>query len=352
MTNEEIELAIKKIVDENPIRYTKILSNEKNVSLKRYIEKNTPLLADEKYSFRQKVEWIIRKRTEFPRCQNLKCNKILDDPCKFIGINQGYRSHCCQSCSTADEQTVKKHMHTCLQLYGEYHHNTEKDFKTRQERYGDSHYNNRRKAKDTCIKRYGVSSPAQNKSTIDKILEARRKTCLKKYGNENYLGSEAFKMKCNELYGANSPSQSRDIFLKQRQKYSYDNIKFDSRVEIAFYVWLRDNHIHFIFQPEKHFEYAFNGKVHWFFPDFEVEGCYIELKGDHFFKEDGTMCNPYDHSQDALYEAKRQCMLKNNVKIMKASECKKYIDYVNKKHGRDFLKNCKISSSKTNLESK
>ena len=68
MTNEEIELAIKKIVDENPIRYTKILSNEKNVSLKRYIEKNTPLLADEKYSFRQKVEWIIRKRTEFPRC--------------------------------------------------------------------------------------------------------------------------------------------------------------------------------------------------------------------------------------------------------------------------------------------
>ena len=86
MIDEEIELAIKKIVDENPIRYTKILSNEKNVSLKRYIEKNTPLLADEKYSyhifltpylsriilvfpyFRQKVEWIIRKRTEFPRC--------------------------------------------------------------------------------------------------------------------------------------------------------------------------------------------------------------------------------------------------------------------------------------------
>ena len=39
-------------------------------------------------------------------------------------------------------------------------------------------------------------------------------------------------------------------------------------------------------------------------PDFLVDGHYVEIKGDHFFKKDGTMQNPYDHRQDGLYEAK------------------------------------------------
>lgn len=49
------------------------------------------------------------------------------------------------------------------------------------------------------------------------------------------------------------------------------------------------------------------------------------------------MENPYDHTQDALYEAKRQCMLKNNVTILKQSKCKEYVDYVIDIYGKWIL---------------
>ena len=94
------------------------------------------------------------------------------------------------------------------------------------------------------------------------------------------------------------------------------------------------------------FKYIFNGKQHFYFPDFYVDGYYVELKGDHFFKEDGTMQNPYDHSQDLLYEAKHYCMLKNNVKIIRQSECKIYVDFVALKYGSNFCKKCKKSFAK------
>ena len=73
-------------------------------------------------------------------------------------------------------------------------------------------------------------------------------------------------------------------------------------------------------------------------PDFIVEGTIIEIKGDHFFKEDGTMQNPFDHSLDGLYEAKHQCMLKNDVKIIKVSEMKDILNYIYEKYGKNYLK--------------
>ena len=48
-------------------------------------------------------------------------------------------------------------------------------------------------------------------------------------------------------------------------------------------------------------------------PDFKVDNKYIELKGDQFLKSDGTWQCPFDHSLDAIYEAKHQCLIKNNV---------------------------------------
>lgn len=41
-----------------------------------------------------------------------------------------------------------------------------------------------------------------------------------------------------------------------------------------------------------------------------------ELKGGQFVNPDGTWKNPYDRSQDALYEAKRRCCLAHGVKIL------------------------------------
>ena len=79
-------------------------------------------------------------------------------------------------------------------------------------------------------------------------------------------------------------------------------------------------------------------------PDFIVEGTIIEIKGDHFFKEDGTMQNPFDHSLDGLYEAKHQCMIANNVKILKSNEYQKIECYIENIYGKNYLKQFKIAT--------
>jgi hypothetical protein len=81
------------------------------------------------------------------------------------------------------------------------------------------------------------------------------------------------------------------------------------------------------------------------------------VKGDHFFDKDGKMRCPYRNKvwtdeeyadKCALYEAKHQCMLANNVQILLGSDCQKYIDYVEQTYGKGYLKQFK----KTPKESK
>lgn len=159
--------------------------------------------------------------------------------------------------------------------------------KTREKKYGKGNLTNYKKTAETCLRLYGHRSvwgnPSIHKKCIDKTIE---------------------------LHGSPNPGN----------KYELDGFKFDSKPELAFYIWLRDNCIDFICKPSISFEYEHEGKTHRYFPDFIVEGQVVEVKGDHFFKDDGTMCNPFDHSQDALCEAKHQCMLKNNVHIARTDE--------------------------------
>ena len=76
-------------------------------------------------------------------------------------------------------------------------------------------------------------------------------------------------------------------------------------------------------------------------PDFLVENQLIEIKGRQFLNEDGTWRNPYNKNQNEICEAKHQCVLKNNVKILYFNNYKKYLDYINDKYGKDYLKKFK-----------
>jgi len=76
---------------------------------------------------------------------------------------------------------------------------------------------------------------------------------------------------------------------------------------------------------------------------------YFEIKGDHFFKN-GKMICPFKHHgwNDARYayecekyEAKHQCMLQNNVIILKSAEYLMFVEYVNSKIGSNFYKQLK-----------
>lgn len=173
-----------------------------------------------------------------------------------------------------------------------------------------------------------------NPFSLDYVKDKIKETKLKKYNNETYNNHDKFKHTCLEKYGVENPMKNHDIFKKTKKKYTFNDIEFDSAPELAYYIWLTDNNIDFEYQPNISFEYEYDGKTHNYYPDFKVNEEYIELKGLHFFKND-KMINPYDRTQDGLYEAKHQCMIKNNINVI--TDYNQYEDYVNKKYTKDFL---------------
>lgn len=174
------------------------------------------------------------------------------------------------------------------------------------------------KSRNTCREKYGVDYPAQN---VD-ILKKQQQTNIEKYGNKTFLGTEHFKSLCFDLYGTEVPKPG---------KYKCDSLKFDSSWELAFYLYNRDLGLNIKREPCK-LLYVFKGVNHYYYPDFEIDGQLYEIKGDQFFKKDGTMCNPYDHSRDDIAEAKHQCGLRNNVIFLRNAEMKPIIESVSRKH--------------------
>lgn len=69
--------------------------------------------------------------------------------------------------------------------------------------------------------------------------------------------------------------------------YQYNNLNFDSKAELAFYIYCKDQSLP-IQKCSKKFEYTFEGKKHFYFPDFEIDDKLHEIKGQHFLKEDDT----------------------------------------------------------------
>ena len=113
--------------------------------------------------------------------------------------------------------------------------------------------------------------------------------------------------------------------------YDEDGLKFDSKWELAYYRYCKVNNFQIERQPII-LEFTYNDKVKKYKPDFRINGQLVEIKGDHFFENHNKklkMICPYDRSLDDLYEAKHQCMLANNVKILTYADLKeiKVFDY-------------------------
>lgn len=394
--------SLKQIVEKYPCHAKRIIQNH-YIEINNWIYCNTPLIQPHKNDFNQRIEWILNGRQDFPKCK--VCNKKITDIKRFSGsILKGYYDTCSKYCmnilkqkrikefiqsdSLFFEKRTNKSKQTCLKKYGvenayqsstikqkikqtklerynnENFVNVDKIKQTKLKKYGNAYFCNIEKCKQTCLKKYGVqcslsskyvrakyeqtmkqkysvSNPGQSSKIQTKI----KQTSINKYGKNHYLQADIVKEKIKQTnlkkYGCENPMQNRDIRIKAQQRYSYDGLHFDSSPELAYYIWLKDANVSFEYQPNISFQYEFNGKTHVYMPDFKVNDEYIELKGDHFLKEDGTWQNPWDHSQDALYEAKHQCLLKNNVKILMEKDYNVYVDYVDTKYGKDYLKQFK-----------
>ena len=351
-------------------------------------------MPSDNYSIWQRVEWILNNRTDFPRCQNPHCNRLLSEPRSFCH-RYGYYDYCCNKCTSSDPKTAQKAQATRRMKYNgrnESIESTEKRKQTCLKKYGVDHnmkseiglakykagmqkkygvdFNFKRKdfrqqARSTKLKRYG--SPTYNNQTKHLATDIanghkgywtnpkQRETtkAQKRMDDPSYIEqrNEKFKQTSIARYGYDNPMKSAEVQARQRRKYIYDGNAFDSAPEIALYIWLKDNQQAFTYHPRICFEYKFDDKAYVYSPDFYLTDAdkYIELKGNHFFKDGDpaqTMICPYRHKSWSnaqylhmcdKYEAKHQCMLKNNVQIMTSKDYLKYEKYVEDKYGKGYI---------------
>lgn len=108
---------------------------------------------------------------------------------------------------------------------------------------------------------------------------------------------------------------------------------FDSSWEFEVYDFLKEHHIEFEYQIEP-IHYDYDNETHYYFPDFLVHNHKYEVKGEQFFRineitgKEEMFC-PYRESEwtdehyswiCGLYEAKHQCMIANNVIILRKKD--------------------------------
>ena len=211
-----------------------------------------------------------------------------------------------------------------------------------------------KKSKQTCMDRLGTEYPMQSKQ----VQEKSKKTCLAKYNTEYVMQSKQVQKKYEqtslEKWGYRNPSQSPEVKEKKKQtclkhwnlphapswKYAYDNQFFDSSWELAVWIWACDMEKCIKREPIG-FEYEFKGQTHLYFPDFDIDGQLVEVKGSQFFKKDGTMQNPFNHDEDEKYEIKKQCALKHGVQFWNEKEVKPILNYISTQYGKEYLQQFK-----------
>ena len=277
------------IVQQNPRYYPRILKNSRK-DIRLQLDNILACLDDDVYTIATKVYWILHDIHSFDD-KRVRC-KLDGKP--FVGKNirslyDGYFKYCSVKCMRNDPEILAL-------------------------------------AKQRCIEAYGVDNPMKCKDVQKKSKTTHRKN-----------------------FGCDYPGQCPSTQRKQKSSYFYDGKYFKNTWELSFYIWLKDSKKDFEYQPLVTFKfYDQNGKMHTYQPDFKVDGKLYELKGDHFFKGN-VMVNPYDktHKSDHIYEAKHQCMLKNNVIIYVAADMKKYLDYVATKYGKDHLSKFKAAKSRS-----
>ncbi len=192
-------------------------------NIERHPEIKSYLLSryDEFNSYKETISRIFHKIEVIPLCK--VCGKKL----KFQKFSKPYGIWCGCKCQLRDTDFIS-------------YRNNKIDWKnsvkvckeTKLKRYGDENYCNRKKFKETCIERYGVEAPQQNKEIHDKSID----TCLKKYGVDNIskIDSTIDKIKRTkyERYGEENfvnPDKAKITFI---ERYGVENYmlteEFDS----------------------------------------------------------------------------------------------------------------------------
>lgn len=123
-----------------------------------------------------------------------------------------------------------------------------------------------------------------------------------------------------------------------KASYRKDDIMFDSKWELAYYIYEKDRNKNIV-RNNVPFKYisSIDNKEHLYYPDFNVDGLLVEIKGDHFLKN-GIY---YDSWKD-----KEKIFIENNIKVMSYEDIKPIMDYLYNKYGKNVFKQYKVKTDK------
>jgi hypothetical protein len=233
-------------------------------------------------------------------------------------------------CLKSIQEKCKK---TKLEKYGNMCGNLEKFKQTCLDRYGTTSplLNKEVKAKSdrTMIEKYGYTNALKNKDCMNKC----KQTKLDRYGDENYNNQDQAKKTRLEKYGYEYSLQVPEISAKCRKKIERFGLYFDSQAEVKVYEFCMNKNIPVTYRPcTFKYEDSF-GKSHQYFPDFEINGKLYEIKGD-FLWRDEKLYFPYRNrlsdeelkKLDARDEAKTECMLEHEVTIVLSSNIDEFLN--------------------------
>ena len=118
----------------------------------------------------------------------IKCQHCLIQDVRWVSLKQGYKKYCCNACSYASGDRVKKAKDTNLEKYGDestFRVFRDKTLKTVKDKYGVDNVMQsniiQQKVKKTNLEKYGVENVYQFKDIKNKIKE----TLIKKYDVEH-----------------------------------------------------------------------------------------------------------------------------------------------------------------------
>ena len=326
----ELFVTTNKVDDIACLSKSTLLSFTKNKLPNKFISDVLTYLANRysgSESFSETIARVYNKIEIRPVCK--QCGAKLN----YYSLNVPFQMFCSRSCSNNNEKTKFHLRQTCLAKYGVT--NTAKAECVKQA------------YRDHMEHKYGKG--ILNAFQAKEVIKQAQSTKLAKYGSKTFNNRRKSEVTCLEKYGVENISQVDHVRHKQSYRYTYNGMAFDSAPEIAFYIWLNDVKdiidIDFEYSPPVKFEYFLLDKKHVYMPDFRIGDHYFEIKGDHFFK-DGKMICPYRrkdwtdefyYSICAVYEAKHQCMIDNDVTILMSSDYKFFIDYVAENYGREHI---------------
>lgn len=170
---------------------------------------------------------------KIPFCKN--CGKKL----KYHGFKKNsYGTWCSRKCQLSDVEFIKER--ESKYTYDDKKKRLEKSKKTKLERYCDENFNNHKKFVNTCINKYGSTTPLSGKKrkewenklladTGKKVIvnpKKTRETKLLKYGNETFCNRDKAQKTMLERYGSKTTLQS--LYLKEKVRNTLEHKYGDS----------------------------------------------------------------------------------------------------------------------------